>query len=172
VSHRPTPPRRESFTYFTQAPTRWNDNDSYGHVNNVVYYSFFDTAVNQYLIEKGVLNIQSSPIVGFVLETRCRYFSPFGFPDRVAIGMKVSHIGNSSVGYEIALFRNDEEIASALGQFVHVYVDRSTNRPVTLPGDVRKVLEQLMPTPRPGDVKESKEIRGDRAISATTTGST
>lgn len=144
MSTRATPPRRDEFKHFIVAPTRWNDNDSYGHVNNVVYYSFFDTAVNQYLIERGVLDIQTSPVVGFVLETRCRYFSPFGFPDRATVGLKVTHVGSTSVRYEIGLFRNEDTVASALGQFVHVYVDRSTNRPTAIPDEVRTVLGALL----------------------------
>jgi acyl-CoA thioester hydrolase len=144
VNTKVVPLRRDVFRHFIEAPTRWNDNDSYGHVNNVVYYSFFDTAVNQYLIERGVLDIQTSPVVGFVLETRCRYFSPFAFPDRATVGLKVTHIGTSSVRYDIGLFRNEDSIASALGQFVHVYVDRSTNRPVPIPDDVRAVLRPLL----------------------------
>jgi acyl-CoA thioester hydrolase len=147
VNSRPTPPLREAFKHFVHATTRWNDNDSYGHVNNVVYYSFFDTAVNQYLIERGVLDIQSSPVIGFVLETRCRYFSPFYFPDRATVGLKVTHIGSSSVRYEIGLFRNDDAVASALGHFVHVYVDRSTSRPAPIPAAVRAVLMQLLSLP-------------------------
>ena len=144
MSEKPTPSRRDAYRRFTQAPTRWGDNDSYGHVNNVVYYAFFDTAVNQHLIECGVLDIASSPIIGLVIETQCRYFSSIGFPDRVGVGMKVVHLGNSSVRYEIALFRNDEPEASAVGSFVHVYVDRANNRPVPIPQPVRAVLALLM----------------------------
>ncbi|WP_244470909.1 acyl-CoA thioesterase [Microvirga massiliensis] len=119
------------------------DNDAYAHVNNVVYYSFFDTAVNQILIEAGVLDIQRSPVIGLVVETQCRYFAPITFPDRVCAGIRVAHIGNSSVRYEVGLFRNTEHVAAAQGHFVHVYVDRSTNRPVTLPDLLRKTVESL-----------------------------
>jgi acyl-CoA thioester hydrolase len=112
-------------------------------VNNVVYYSFFDTAVNRHLIERGVLDTSSSPVIGLVIETRCTYFSSMRFPDTVYAGMKVVHLGTSSVRYEIALFRNDSDEASAVGDFVHVYVDRTTNRPVPIPNDVRAVLESL-----------------------------
>jgi acyl-CoA thioester hydrolase len=126
-------------------PTRWGDNDSYGHVNNVVYYAFFDSAVNRHLIEHGVLDPARSPVVGLVIETRCTFFSPMGFPDTVHVGMKVVHLGNSSVRYEIALFKNDDDSASAVGHFVHVYVDRQNNRPTALPADVRAVLQTLVP---------------------------
>ncbi|MBP0623752.1 acyl-CoA thioesterase [Cupriavidus sp. LEh25] len=124
-------------------PTRWGDNDSYGHVNNVVYYAFFDSAVNKHLIENGVLDIAKSEVIGLVIETRCTFFSSMGFPDIVNVGLKVVHLGKSSVRYEIALFRNDSEECSALGQFVHVYVDRATNRPVPIPDTVRSVLQSL-----------------------------
>ncbi|MGH8757897.1 MAG: acyl-CoA thioesterase [Burkholderiales bacterium] len=137
------PPSRASFPHFTRITTRWGDNDSYGHVNNVVYYSFFDTAVNQHLIEQGVLDIQASEVIGLVVETKCQYFKSIGFPDAVTVGMAVRHMGRSSVKYQIALFANDQQEASALGTFVHVYVDRKTNRPVAIPDDVRAVLEQL-----------------------------
>jgi acyl-CoA thioester hydrolase len=137
------PTLRSAYRHFTAMPTRWGDNDSYAHVNNVVYYSFFDSAVNRHLIERGVLDIATSTIVGLVIETRCTFFSMMGFPDIVNVGMKVVHLGNSSVRYEIALFRNDDEQASAVGQFVHVYVDRSSNRPVAVPAPVREVLVEL-----------------------------
>ncbi|WP_114470077.1 acyl-CoA thioesterase [Pseudorhodoferax soli] len=124
--------------------TRWGDNDSYGHVNNVVYYAFFDTAVNRYLIERGVLDIAKSSVIGLVIETRCTYFSSIGFPDTIDVGLKVVHLGSSSVRYEIALFRNDEAISSAVGEFVHVYVERASNRSTPIPVDVRGVLQSLM----------------------------
>ena len=142
---KPQPTHRAAYAHFTAMPTRWGDNDSYGHVNNVVYYSFFDSAVNRHLIERGVLDIEGSAIVGLVIETRCTFFSSMGFPDTVQVGMKVVHLGNSSVRYEIALFRNDEDTASAVGHFVHVYVNRADNRPVAIPADVRAVLQTLVP---------------------------
>ncbi|RQV18607.1 acyl-CoA thioesterase [Burkholderia cenocepacia] len=138
------PSRRAQYPHFSAIQTRWSDNDSYGHVNNVVYYAYFDTAVNRHLIERGVLDIATSPIIGLVVDTRCTYFSSIGFPDVVHVGMKVVHLGNSSVRYEIALFRNDADTASAIGEFVHVYVDRATNGPVPVPHDVRQVLQSLM----------------------------
>src|SRR4051812_17459217 len=132
MSSRTPPATKNSFQAFREITTRWMDNDVYGHVNNVIYYSFFDTAVGRYLIESGVLDVATSPIIGLVVETQCRYFKPIAFPDRVTTGLKVAAMGTSSVRYEIGLFRNDEEGASAQGHFVHVYVNRVTNRPVPL----------------------------------------
>ncbi|MEN3236038.1 thioesterase family protein [Methylobacterium ajmalii] len=123
--------------------TRWADNDVYGHVNNVVYYAFFDTAVNSVLIADGVLDIAKSPVIGLVVETGCRYFRSMAFPDRVTAGIRVAHLGTSSVRYEVGLFREDEEAAAAQGHFVHVYVDRGTQRPVPLPAELRRALESL-----------------------------
>ncbi len=143
MNERPQPTRRDAYAYFTRIATRWADNDAYGHMNNVVYYAFFDSAVNRQLIEHGVLDVATSPVIGLVAETRCNYFSSLGFPDQVHVGLKVVHLGNSSVRYEIALFRNDDELASAVGNFVHVYVERATNRAVPIPAPVREVL-QLM----------------------------
>jgi acyl-CoA thioester hydrolase len=121
------------------------DNDAYAHVNNVVYYSFFDTAVNELLIRSGVLDIRRGTIVGFVVETQCRFLRPIAFPDRVDAGVRVARIGTSSVRYEIGIFRDDEETAAAQGYFVHVYVDRAGNRPVpALPGPLREVLRPLL----------------------------
>lgn len=119
------------------------DNDVYGHVNNVIYYSFFDTAVNLYLVEAGALDIAASPVIGLVVETQCRYYRPISFPDRVAAGIRVGRLGTSSVRYEIGLFRNDEDLASAEGHFIHVYVDRATTRPVPLPDVLRRALAPL-----------------------------
>lgn len=136
-------PVRGEYKHFTEISTRWSDNDSYSHVNNVVYYSFFDTAVNQHLIEKGVLDIQGNESIGLVVETQCRYISSIGFPDRVFVGMKTEKIGNSSVRYELGIFRNQDDAASAVGHFVHVYVDRASNRPIPIPPNVRVVLESL-----------------------------
>ena len=135
---------RDAFRHFQVIATRWADNDIYGHVNNVVYYSYFDTVVNQYLIEQRVLDIEKSTVIGLVVETQCQYFSPITFPDVVHAGLRVAKLGNSSVRYEIGLFRNDEQTASAQGHFVHVYVDRATRRSVTLPGNLRTALEKLV----------------------------
>ena len=144
MSERQHPTHRADYPRFTQIATRWGDNDSYGHVNNVVYHAFFDSAVNQHLIEQRVLDIANSPVIGLVLENQCRYFSAIGFPDLIHVGLRVMHLGSSSVRYEIALFRNDADVASAVGKFVHVYVDRATNQPVSIPPAVRRVLEPLV----------------------------
>ncbi len=135
---------RADYRHFLTIPTRWMDNDVYGHVNNVVYYSYFDTVVNRYLIEAGTLVIESSPVIGLVVETGCRYFAPISFPDRVEAGLRVARLGNSSVRYEVGLFRNDEPAPAAAGHFVHVYVDRETRRPVSLPGPLRDALTPLV----------------------------
>jgi len=144
VSTRQPPHTRADYRHFRQISTRWMDNDVYQHVNNVVYYSFFDTAVGHYLIETGALNIGSSPVIGLVAETQCRYFSPLSFPDTVHAGLRVARLGTSSVRYEIGLFRGADDTASAQGHFIHVYVDRTTNRPVPLPDRLREVLGPLV----------------------------
>ncbi len=136
---------RAAYPYFARITTRWMDNDAYAHVNNVVYYSFFDTAVNELLIKSGALDIRRSPTIGFVVETQCRFFAPIAFPDRIDAGVRVARIGTSSVRYEIGIFRNDDETAAAQGHFVHVYVDRASNRPVAaLPEALREVLRALL----------------------------
>lgn len=134
---------RAEFRHFQAIPTRWMDNDIYGHVNNVHYYSYFDTAVNQFLIERGVLDIHRGTVVGFVVETACSYFSPVAFPDVVHAGLRVVHVGNSSVRYEIGLFRNQANTPAAVGHFTHVYVERASNKSAPIPAAVRAVLEQL-----------------------------
>ena len=138
------PLHRSEFRHFQAIQNRWMDNDAYRHVNNVVYYSFFDTVVNGYLISKGVLDLDASEVIGLVVETRCNYFSPIAFPDTVHAGMRVAKLGNSSVRYEVGIFRNDAQETSAQGHFVHVYVDRASNRPVPIPAAVRAVLEPLV----------------------------
>lgn len=140
-----TPPAaRSAYAHFTAIDTRWADNDAYRHVNNVVYYGFFDTAVNRLLIEAGALDLEHSTSIGLVVETQCRYFAPISFPDRVHVGLCVSRLGHSSVRYELAVFRNDEPLASAQGHFVHVYVDRASQRPVPVPDAVRRLLAPLL----------------------------
>jgi acyl-CoA thioester hydrolase len=134
---------RSAFPHFLAIPTRWMDNDVYGHVNNVVYYSYFDTAVNQFLIERGVLDIHKGEVVGFVVDSGCAYFSPIAFPDTVHAGIRVAKLGNSSVRYEIALYRNDDPLPAAAGHFVHVYVERASNRSVPIPDQVRAVLASI-----------------------------
>ena len=140
---RPTPNQRDAYRHFQAIPTRWMDNDVYGHVNNVVYYSYFDTVVNQYLIEYANLDIEKSQVVGFVVETGCQYFAPIAFPDVVTAGLRVAKAGNSSVRYEIGIFRNAEQAASAQGSFIHVYVDRTTRRPAPLPAALRAAVERI-----------------------------
>jgi acyl-CoA thioester hydrolase len=134
---------RSAFPHMLAIPTRWMDNDSYGHVNNVVYYSYFDTAVNQFLIERGVLDIHNGAVVGFVVDSGCAYFSSISFPDTIHAGIRVAKLGNSSVRYEIALYRNDDPLPCAAGHFVHVYVERSSNRSVPIPANVRNVLATI-----------------------------
>lgn len=143
-SSRPHAEPRSAYAAFRHIGTRWSDNDMYGHVNNVVYYSWFDTAVNGLLIERGVLDLQAGNVIGLVIETHCNYFAPLAFPQDVVAGVRVAQIGASSVRYEIGLFASDEhELCAAKGHFVHVYVDRLTRRPTPLPADLRRVLETL-----------------------------
>jgi acyl-CoA thioester hydrolase len=144
MSSKPVPDSRERFRHFQAIPTRWIDNDVYGHVNNVIYYSYFDTVVNQYLIEQGVLEIDTSPVIGLVVETQCHYFAPITFPDVVHAGLRVAKLGNSSVRYEIGLFKNQEPTTSAQGHFIHVYVDRTSRRSTPLPAALRAALERLV----------------------------
>ena len=127
------PEPRSAYKAFRSIGTRWMDNDAYGHVNNVVYYSWFDTAVNAYLIEHGVLDIHHGQAIGLVVETQCNYFSPLAFPQTVDAGLRVARLGHSSVRYEVALFAQDQDLCAARGHFVHVYVDRVSRRPVSLP---------------------------------------
>lgn len=137
-------PRREDYKHFLAIPTRWMDNDVYGHVNNVVYYSFFDTVVNEYLIAEAGLDIEESTVIGLVVETLCRYFQPIAFPDTVEAGLRVGKLGNSSVRYEIAIFRPGDSAPAAAGHFVHVYVDRATRRPVPVPEPMRRALARIL----------------------------
>jgi acyl-CoA thioester hydrolase len=144
AASREAPETKDRYLHFLTVPTRWMDNDVYGHVNNVVYYSYFDTVVNGYLISSGALDIEKSPVIGLVVETQCRFFKPITFPDAVHAGLRVARLGNSSVRYEIGIFRNDEETAAAQGHFVHVYVDREGRRPTTLPPEMRAALERIL----------------------------
>jgi acyl-CoA thioester hydrolase len=143
VSNRLTPNRRDQYRHFHRITTRWIDNDAYGHVNNVVYYSWFDTVVNEYLIQSRVLDIEASPVIGLVVETHCNYFGSLAFPQNVVAALRVADIGTSSVRYEIGLFAEDAEMASAQGHFVHVYVDRTSRRAVPIGESLRAVLEQI-----------------------------
>lgn len=142
---RPQPELRSAFKVFRRIETRWMDNDVYGHVNNVVYYSWFDTAVNAHLIEQGALDIHCGDTIGLVIETQCNYFAPIAFPQTVDVGIRVAKLGSSSVRYEIGLFAKGEELCSARGHFVHVYVDKENRRPVrALPLKLKTVLETLI----------------------------
>src|SRR4029079_2566823 len=136
-------PRRWQFRVLRPIATRWMDNDHYGHVNNVAYYSFFDTAVNGYLITATGTDIRELPAIGIVAESSCRFFSPVSFPDTIHAGLGIERIGARSVVYTIALFRNQDDEACALGRVVHVYVDRDTRRPVEIPTEIRQVVERL-----------------------------
>ncbi|MFC4425211.1 acyl-CoA thioesterase [Deinococcus navajonensis] len=142
-----TRPLRDSFRQFECLTTRWMDNDVYGHVNNVVYYSYFDTAVNAYLIRQGVIDPHQGEVIGLVVESGCQYFAPLAFPQVVRAGLRVGRVGTTSVRYEIGLFDEEQLEASATGHFVHVYVDRHTRRPVPLPAPLRAAAEQLRVTP-------------------------
>jgi acyl-CoA thioester hydrolase len=144
MSERARPEAREAYRHFTRLSTRWMDNDVYGHLNNVVYYSLFDTAVNGYLIESGALDIQRSEVIGLVVETHCNYFSPVEFPTAIDAGLRVARIGTSSVRYEIGLFAQGEPATAAHGHFVHVYVDRATRRPTPLPDALQRALQGLL----------------------------
>lgn len=138
------PIRRADYRHFRAIPTRWMDNDVYGHVNNVVYYSYFDTAVNGHLMEHGALDYGNSPIFGIVVETKCQFLAELAFPDVVEAGLRIVKLGNSSVTYQIGLFRNGGDEAVAHGHFVHVYVDRDSRRPVRIPDEVRAVMAPLV----------------------------
>jgi acyl-CoA thioester hydrolase len=143
---RPTPEPRSAYRAHIPITTRWADNDVYGHVNNVVYYAWFDTAVNGYLIEQGALDIHAGAVIGLVVETQCHYFSPITFPQKVTAGIRVAHVGTSSVRYEAGLFADDEHTSAARGHFVHVYVDRATRRPAALPSALREAVMALKVT--------------------------
>lgn len=140
---RPQPEAREHYRVFRDITTRWMDNDQYGHVNNVVYYAWFDTAVNAHLIEQGALDPLDGQTIGLVVETQCHYFAPLAFPQTIEAGIRVAHLGSSSVRYEVGLFARGEPLSAARGHFVHVYVDRQTRRPVPLPAALAQVLEPL-----------------------------
>ncbi|GAC1411128.1 MAG: thioesterase family protein [Burkholderiaceae bacterium] len=134
---------RQAYRHFHPMTTRWMDNDAYGHINNVVYYSWFDTVVNEFLIRSGELDIEHSSVIGLVVETRCVYFSSVAFPDRVTAGLRVSKLGNSSAHYEIGIFRGDDAIPAAQGSFVHVYVARASRKPTPLPESLRTLLHSI-----------------------------
>jgi acyl-CoA thioester hydrolase len=138
-----TPHLRSDYRWFTEISTRWADNDVYGHINNVVYYAFFDTAVNQFLIKSGVLDIHAGLQIGLVIETGCNYFAPLAFPQRINAGIRVTKLGTSSVRYEVALFAEGSDVAAAQGHFVHVYVNKATRRPEPLSATLRTCLSSI-----------------------------
>jgi len=146
MSDRPYPELRSAYRHFSSVTTRWMDNDAYGHVNNVVYYSWFDTVVNRYLIETGALDIHAGAVIGLVIETHCNYFASLAFPQLVEAGLRVAQLGRSSVRYEVGLFAQGVDESAAGGHFVHVYVDRATRRPVELPAALRSALQPLVIT--------------------------
>lgn len=140
---RTPPPRRADFRHFLRLGTRWMDNDAYGHINNVVYYAYFDTVVNEHLIRRGGLDIERSPAIGVVVETGCRFYRALAFPAPIDAGMRVERLGRSSVDYAIGLFGGDDDAAAAAGRFVHVWVDRASRRPTAIPARVRAALASL-----------------------------
>jgi acyl-CoA thioester hydrolase len=137
-------PPRSCYRHFLAIPTRWLDNDSYGHVNNVTYYSYFDTVVNEHLIRVGGLDIDSDPVVGYVVETQCRFRKPLSFPEAIDAGLRVTRLGATSVTYEIGIFRQGDDEPAATGRFVHVWVERATQRPAPIPPRIRAVLQPLV----------------------------
>ena len=143
MSAKQEPDKREDYRQFMTITTRWMDNDVYGHINNVQYYSYFDTAVNRFLINQGALDIHTGEIIGLVVETQCNYFSSAAFPVDIEAGIRVAHLGRSSVRYEVGLFVDGREQAIAQGHFVHVYVDRASEKPINIPDNLRSVLSAL-----------------------------
>ena len=146
------PRQRADYQYFDQVETRWNDNDIYGHMNNVVYYEMFDSVINRYLITEGCLNISNGPTAGIIPETRCRYHKPLRFPDRLDVGLRVTRLGKSSVVYDSSIFRIQDNDAAAECYFVHVFVDRKQqDRPVPIPDSVRIALAKIDINQSPSD---------------------
>ena len=141
---KPVRTRRADYPHFLAISTRWSDNDVYGHINNVVYYSYFDTVVNEYLLRQGVLDFSEGETIGLVVETRCNFFAPVVFPEPIEAGLRVEKLGNTSVRYEVAIFAQGSDEAAAQGHFVHVYVDRVTRRPVPLPEPLVAALKPLI----------------------------
>lgn len=141
---RKTPLTRKDFLDFQPITTRWADNDIYGHVNNVTYYAWFDTAANRYLIEAGGLDIHNSPVVAYVVSSQCDYFRPVAYPERIEAALRVTHLGRSSISWEIGIFLASEDAACAQGKLVHVFVDQASQSSVAIPEPVREALEQLV----------------------------
>lgn len=141
-TQREPPPDRALFAVFVPLTTRWKDNDPYGHLNNVVYYELFDAAVNQLLIERGLLDPATSAVIGLVVESRCRFFSSLAFPDAIEVGVVVETIGRSSVNYRLAVFKAGAPTAAADGRYTHVYVERATGRPAAIPEPHRRAMQE------------------------------
>jgi acyl-CoA thioester hydrolase len=146
MAERPIRSSRADYRVFRPIATRWMDNDVYGHVNNVVYYSYFDTLLNRYLIDHGGLDFRNGPVIGIAVETLCRFHKSFEYPENIDAGLRIGKLGTSSVRYEIGLFGEGEDSARAEGHFVHVFVDRTTQRPVPLPAGIRAALERILVT--------------------------
>jgi acyl-CoA thioester hydrolase len=154
---------RERYPHIRPLQTRWMDNDIYGHVNNVVYYSYFDTVVNCYLIEEGGLDIHDAPVIGLAVETHCEFRKEIAYPERLEGGLRVGKLGRSSVRYEIGIFREGEREAAAFGHFVHVFVDRTRgNAPVPIPDPIRGALERIAVGPERHDPQQRSQEQGSR----------
>ena len=143
MTEKPTD-RRADFVHFLELQTRWDDNDVYGHVNNVVYYAYFDTVINRFLIDEAELDVLEDDLIGICVESQCRYLASVAFPDRIEAGLRVGKLGTSSVRYEIGIFRVGNDDPCAIGHFVHVFVDRATRRPMPVPGHLRAALSRLV----------------------------
>ena len=140
---RQNPTNRSDYNYFSKMSTRWNDNDIYGHLNNVIYYELFDTAVNKWLIKNNLIDIKNGNNIGLIVQSGCNYFSSFEYPEDIDAGIRVTKIGNSSVRYEVGLFKPNDDLASADGFFIHVYVDRVSNKPINLDYEFKKKLDTI-----------------------------
>ena len=143
MSHEPTP-RRDHYRHFRAIQTRWNDNDVYGHVNNVVYYAYFDTVINEVLIRDGGLDVGHAGTIGLCVESQCRYVAPAAYPEELEAGLRIAKLGRTSVVYEIGIFKKHAAEPCAFGRFVHVFVDRATRRPAPVPATIRAALEPLV----------------------------
>ena len=137
------PSNRSEYNFFSKVSTRWNDNDIYGHMNNIIYYALFDTAVNKWLIKNKLIDIKNGQNIGLIVQSGCNYFSSFEYPENINAGIRVTKIGKSSVRYEVGLFKEKEELSSADGFFIHVYVDRKTNKPITLDYNFKNALDTI-----------------------------
>lgn len=144
TSTRPAAPARQDFRFFRTIPTRWSDNDQYGHVNNVVYFAFFDTAISLFLIEEAGLDVAAGSIIGLCVNNGCSYHASIAHPEQIDVGLRIGKLGSSSVRYEVGLFKHNEDEAAAFGHFVHVFVDRQTQRPVPIPDGIRSVMAGIV----------------------------